>query len=715
MSVIIVNDDATQLAVLSELVKKQGLEAHGFSSAESALRAMDPKRPPKLVVSDLYMPGIDGWRFCRLLRSPEFPAYNAVPILVVSATFAGDDAARIAADTGADAFLPSPVDGERFAGAVRNLLAGEAVVHRPRVLIVEDSRSLAETLKTAFENRGYRADLALEGREGIAAFAGKTFDAAAIDYHLPDGPGDSLLRGFRARNPDCVCVMMTSDPRPGLALEWMKSGAAAYARKPFAPEYLVELCDRARRERSLLRVEELLERRTRQLRSNEALGKTVLDALHEAIHIVGPDLRVLMANRRFREWFEELGLSADVLGRPLREIAPFLPEEVFAQYRRVFENGEPLFTEAENEVAGKRFFTETRKLPIPGPNGGPAVLTVISDVSRRREAEARLRRNNEEQALLLDAIPTQVWYLTDVETYGRVNRAHAEFLGRSKADMENKNWWIFSRGRGRSLQGRQPPSVRDPATGLHRGMDRNPRSRTTTAPDRQDAELRRKRSGSIRRLRRHRRHRTGSMRDPNPEGKGTPGTGRRSDPRRHLGVVDSHRRSPLFRTLGRNIRLYPGGTRADEHRDLAGILPPRRSPEIRGTAPGAFFRGTGILRMHLPGAPQKRRMGLGPGSREGGGAGRNRGAAAHDRHPYRHHPFQGNGTGAATVRTAALSDGKGGKPGAHGRGHRPSLQQYPFRRPGKPGNGHGRGSAVRTQGPMRSGPMRLARAISKTP
>ncbi|MFP4390941.1 MAG: response regulator, partial [Desulfococcaceae bacterium] len=305
MSIIIVNDDVTQLSILSGLLKKDGHAVRSFASAEQALRGMDAGRPPDLIITDLYMPGIDGWRFCRLLRSPEFERYNKIPILVVSATFSGDEANRIASDIGADAFLPSPVDGERLLAAVRSLLAGEVNVAPPRVLIVEDSPSLAEALESAFRNHGYRADALLKGRQGISAFRGEKFDVAVIDYHLPDGNGDSLLRGFRAWNPECVCIMMTGDPRPELAVEWMKAGAAAYVRKPFEPEYLVALCDRARRERALLRVEELLEKRSRQLRASESLNRTVVDSLEDGAHIVGPDLRILLLNRRFREWCEE--------------------------------------------------------------------------------------------------------------------------------------------------------------------------------------------------------------------------------------------------------------------------------------------------------------------------------------------------------------------------------------------------------------------------
>jgi len=158
---VVVNDDTTQLGILSGLARKAGLEPLSFTGAEAALAAMKPEDPPDIIVTDLYMPGLDGWRFCRLLRSPEYAAFNEVPILVVSATFAGDHPERIAADIGADAFLPAPVDGKTFVALVKTLLSGKEARRLPRALIVEDGKALAGLLKKAFAAHGYAADTAL--------------------------------------------------------------------------------------------------------------------------------------------------------------------------------------------------------------------------------------------------------------------------------------------------------------------------------------------------------------------------------------------------------------------------------------------------------------------------------------------------------------------------------------------------------------------------
>ncbi|MFH0996312.1 MAG: response regulator [Pseudomonadota bacterium] len=289
---VVVNDDPTQLNVLTGLVRKAGLEPRAFTSADAALADMsasagttagEPGTFPALVVTDLYMPGIDGWRFCRLLRSPEYAALNHVPILVVSATFAGDEPNRIADDLGAEAFLPSPVVGRNFVDQVRAILDGKRVRTPLRVLVVEDSQTLANIIKKAFTAHGYRADTALTARAAAAAFEKTAYDVAVLDYHLPDGMGDALLDTFRAQRPDCVCLMMTTDTGPELALDWMKRGAAAYLKKPFQTDYLIELSVRARRERALLRVQDLIEVRTRELRESEARFRNAMDATRDGL------------------------------------------------------------------------------------------------------------------------------------------------------------------------------------------------------------------------------------------------------------------------------------------------------------------------------------------------------------------------------------------------------------------------------------------------
>ncbi len=296
LTAVVVNDDATQLNILTSLLHKERLDAKGYQGAEEALLKMSTDHPPDLIVTDLYMPDIDGWQFCRLLRSTEYQAFNRVPILLVSATFGGDEASNITAELGANAFLPSPVDGREFINTVRAIYAGRKPKKTLRVLIVEDSRTLAGLLARYFKKNSYRVDIANTGKEALKCFAMGQYDIALLDYHLPDIFGDTLLKKFQIQNSACVCIMMTSDSNPKLALEFMKAGAAAYLRKPFDPEYLVEQCSRVRRERVLLRVEDLLEERTRELLKSKEKYQNIFENLPIGLYQTTLNGRIITAN-----------------------------------------------------------------------------------------------------------------------------------------------------------------------------------------------------------------------------------------------------------------------------------------------------------------------------------------------------------------------------------------------------------------------------------
>jgi DNA-binding response OmpR family regulator/two-component sensor histidine kinase len=267
--ILVVNDDVTQLNILSGLLENNGFYTESCQSVEEALSLIGRENPPDLIVTDLYMPKIDGWKFCRLLRSPEYKEFNEVPVLVVSATFSGEESSRITADLGANGFLSSPVDGEKFLNIVKNLIKGREPKEKLKILIVEDSRSQAQFVKESFLKNGATADIAEDIKTAKTYYNNYNYDVAVIDYYLPDGKGDVLLKEFLSIKSDSVCIMMTTDPDPDLSIKWMKLGAAAYMLKPFKSEYLIELCMRARRERLLLRVEEILEKRTAELRKSE--------------------------------------------------------------------------------------------------------------------------------------------------------------------------------------------------------------------------------------------------------------------------------------------------------------------------------------------------------------------------------------------------------------------------------------------------------------
>ncbi len=72
-----------------------------------------------------------------------------------------------------------------------------------------------------------------------------------------------------------------------------------------------------------------------------------------------------------------------------------------------------------------------------------AVADTLAGIIERKQVEKMLAKNAEKQALLLDNIETQIWYLQDIKTYGVVNKAHADFMGVKKEELDNKSLYDF--------------------------------------------------------------------------------------------------------------------------------------------------------------------------------------------------------------------------------------------------------------------------------
>jgi len=392
-TVVVVNDDPTQLRLLTALLEPEPLDAEGFVDPEEALRSLEAKGPPSLVVLDLHMPGIDGWRFCRLLRSPEYRDFNTVPILIVSHTFAGTDVEAVTAELGANAFLPVPFSPDTYRTYIHDLLAGRRPHATLSVLVVDDDRGIRELLRRTFAAHGYRVEVAATGVEGRSIARRMRPDILVVDHHLPDVPGDALLASLKRPGDAMVGILMTGDPDPELALGALRKGAEAFVRKPFDPSYLVSVAQKARRERSLLRVEEILETRTQELRASEARYRGLFATIPEAILILDEAGRILQSNevaeRRLRR------KAPDLFGVRFRAFVPPSAGEALEEgLARCWAEGTGTFETAFLPLDEEPLAVEVSARVVDF-QGGRALLTVSRDITERRRLEDERRRMEE--------------------------------------------------------------------------------------------------------------------------------------------------------------------------------------------------------------------------------------------------------------------------------------------------------------------------------
>lgn len=313
---LIVNDDPSQLRLNAVVLEKAGFATRGCLGADDALGVLRERPPIDLVVTDLHMPGIDGWRFCRLLRSAELAEYNATPILVVSATFSGRDAEALSIELGASGFLPAPFAPSALQDCARALLSGRRPELAAQALIVHPDRHEAERLRAAFQRAGYEVDCADSAGAGLAAWRALQPEVAVIDDRLDADGGAALLAQIKAPgSPTVACAIVGAAAEP-LALA--RHGADLAVAAPADAEQLVALAASARRQRALLRVEELLEERGRSLRDSEARWRSLIEAIPEIVVVHDADGTIHHINR---SGAEQLGWAADeCIGGDLAEI-----------------------------------------------------------------------------------------------------------------------------------------------------------------------------------------------------------------------------------------------------------------------------------------------------------------------------------------------------------------------------------------------------------
>lgn len=392
--VVVVNCDKTQQMFLCELLQTSGMKAAAYDDAESALTALISESPPAAIVVDLHLPGIDGVRFCRLLRSPEFSTLNRVPVLVTSAIFTGEFPARALTDAEANDFLTLPVDGKLFIQHVKALLDGKKLQPGLKVWIVEGEPQLSDSLLKAFQTRGYLAEAAFTYQDAVAKISPTTCDILILDHDLPDGSPDELLKIIHEKNSDCLCVVITSTVQPGLALHWMKMGVSALLYKPFAPEYLIAQCEQACREHALLRVQKLLEIRTHQLKTSEENFRNLIQNSSSPIFAFNPDETYRFVNTAFAQAF---GKKPDeIIGKTPHAVFPYdEAEKRLTLIRKIFKTGEK--GEIEGKVithTGEERYFLTMADPVKDEHGNVLYITCTSkDTTERVHSEIALRES----------------------------------------------------------------------------------------------------------------------------------------------------------------------------------------------------------------------------------------------------------------------------------------------------------------------------------
>ncbi|RMF16040.1 MAG: sigma-54-dependent Fis family transcriptional regulator [Candidatus Dadabacteria bacterium] len=272
----------------------------------------------------------------------------------------------------------------------------------PGILIVDDERSMRETLEIAFSDKPWSIATAASAEEAQRIVDRESIDVVLTDLRLPGVSGIDLLRLLRQADPDIQVILMTAFGEADTAVEAMKLGAYDYVQKPFNIEEVVVLIERALERRVLTAENQRLRTQLRQATAAPGLIATsaAMKEVERLVERVAPtDATVLITG--------ESGSGKEVVARSIhrkssRADGPFvavncgaLPESLVEAELFGYQKG--AFTGADQERAGlveqadggTLFLDEIGELPLQAQ---VKLLRVLQEQQVRRLGDLRERK-----------------------------------------------------------------------------------------------------------------------------------------------------------------------------------------------------------------------------------------------------------------------------------------------------------------------------------
>ena len=293
-----------------------------------------------------------------------------------------------------------------------------------RILIVDDERSIRETLGEFVKDLGHDVDIAAEAAEALASVERSVPDVVVSDVILPGVDGLALLERIHGVSEDIQVIIITGEPTVDTAAVAVRRGAFDYLSKPVSRVAIQSAVERALRVKEIVderrrlteenvryreRLEEEVARKTGALRESEERFRRLFELSPFAMLYVNLQGEIVLCNDSFVRMH---GASGDAEAQVGRSFADFAPEEELARARETIartleerrSQGLKEYTLLRDD--GTRFPAEVDSVPVLDEVGQPIGLVSIStDITERKvlqnqEAERRARAQARSAALL---------------------------------------------------------------------------------------------------------------------------------------------------------------------------------------------------------------------------------------------------------------------------------------------------------------------------
>ena len=120
-----------------------------------------------------------------------------------------------------------------------------------QILVIDDDKAMRDACYQILSRQGYQVELAASARQGLTLLERSSFDAILLDLVMPDLDGLEALKKIKALDPEVEVIIITGYGTIQSAVETIKAGAFHFLSKPFVPDDLRNLVNRALEKRRL--------------------------------------------------------------------------------------------------------------------------------------------------------------------------------------------------------------------------------------------------------------------------------------------------------------------------------------------------------------------------------------------------------------------------------------------------------------------------------
>ena len=234
-TVLLVEDEEPLREVLAEALRQQG---HAIVEAGNGQEALDLalKNSIDLIITDLMMPKMNGWRLLAALRERGLDA----PVVIITA-YMNQEGQEVLTSKDISNFLVKPIDLDEMSTMVDGILA-EPEVGKPRIMAVDDEEDTRLLVSACLEQAGFEVELASGGKEALSRVGEFRPDLMLLDIAMPEMDGFEVCRRLRAvpATANLPVILLTAKS----SQEYVKKAVAlkinGYVVKPFEPKALLD-------------------------------------------------------------------------------------------------------------------------------------------------------------------------------------------------------------------------------------------------------------------------------------------------------------------------------------------------------------------------------------------------------------------------------------------------------------------------------------------